>query len=222
MTIAIQEGATPEALHERIMENSKEFFIGNEGRVKQLFAERVMNFIIEAHNELSNVTSNLTPFCKAGCSYCCCQTFQIGYAESVAIAYYLLQHPELLLPFLGSALEREKKITPYRELLTQVQDGSMSVTAAAEFYKLKIPCEFLNDHLCEIYPVRPLICDAYISMAPPKICALEGRGTMPPKVEGIYAGKKYWLQIQEKSRYKAIQFDYMTPLVLSHLLTGDF
>jgi hypothetical protein len=41
---------------------------------------------------------------------------------------------------------------------------------ALDYFYQRIPCPFLEDESCSIYPIRPLICREYLVTSPPEHC----------------------------------------------------
>lgn len=89
--------------------------------------------------------------CKEGCNYCCYQTVPVTAPEAFAIAEFIAS-PEF---------------SPAREARTAkliaVNQTTQSLTPR-ERTKKHIPCAFLEERKCSIYPVRPLACSEFTSM----------------------------------------------------------
>ncbi|HEX4067539.1 MAG TPA: YkgJ family cysteine cluster protein [Acidobacteriaceae bacterium] len=95
--------------------------------------------------------SNTRPVaCKAGCSWCCYQTVGVTAPEAIRIARHLRA--------MKDAGAREAML----EKLRSVNEAARGTTAEARD-KLQMPCAFLIDGRCGIYPVRPLACVEYTS-----------------------------------------------------------
>jgi hypothetical protein len=67
-------------------------------------------------------------------------------------------------------------------------------TEAFRFYSLAyfrtgVPCPFLEDESCSIYPDRPLVCREYVVTSPPALCATLGEG----KVQRVLVQLSLWI-----------------------------
>lgn len=81
--------------------------------------------------------------CKRGCTACCHQYVAMSKAEGMTILAYLRHY---------------KMPSPDRAKLRQM----VAMGADPEkYWQAQIPCPFLKDGLCSIYPVRPLVCRSY-------------------------------------------------------------
>jgi Fe-S-cluster containining protein len=88
--------------------------------------------------------------CSTGCDWCCYQTVAVTAPEAFAIAEFIRSADEVSQIETVSRLEdinrQSQKLTP------------------RERTKQHIPCAFLREHQCAIYPVRPLACSEFTSM----------------------------------------------------------
>lgn len=88
--------------------------------------------------------------CRKGCSHCCKQAVAITAIEAHRI---------------GTFIGRPPFPVKHRSLLAMVS----RITATQEQYK-SVPCPFLKDDECSVYPVRPLVCRTHFSLGEPKLC----------------------------------------------------
>lgn len=97
--------------------------------------------------------------CKKGCSACCNLYAIITIADAINIAEYISQWADwqLWIP----------KLTTVAKKMT-----APGITNK-EWCKLNIPCIFLENNLCKIYPVRPAECRYHFVTSDPKLCSLE-------------------------------------------------
>jgi Putative zinc- or iron-chelating domain len=82
--------------------------------------------------------------CKAGCGWCCHQQVGVSVPEAIRIALHIRSLP---------AAESSVMTQAVRQLDDRINGLATSKRAAA-----KLPCAFLADGFCAIYPVRPLRC----------------------------------------------------------------
>jgi Fe-S-cluster containining protein len=88
--------------------------------------------------------------CATGCDWCCYQTVAVTAPEAFAIA-----------EFIRSTDDDSRAQTISR--LDDINQKSQKLTPR-ERTKQHIPCAFLQEHKCAIYPVRPLACSEFTSM----------------------------------------------------------
>jgi hypothetical protein len=91
------------------------------------------------------------PMCRAGCSWCCHVLVAVAAPEAFAIARYL-QHeaPADLAALLATAV-------------VELDDRVRGLDADERAVR-RLPCAFLLDGKCAIYPVRPLLCRGWNSL----------------------------------------------------------
>lgn len=88
--------------------------------------------------------------CKEGCSWCCYQSVLVTAPEAFRIAAFLLRMEDVD--------ERTEVVEKVRDLDRTTR--GLSPKARTE---LQLPCAFLRDGRCVIYPVRPLSCAGFTS-----------------------------------------------------------
>ena len=123
--------------------------------------------------------------CKAHCGACCRQLVAICVLEAQALAEVVAALPQdrqqVLRERFASGivrLERAGLLDP------QARKGDRSLIASADgerrtlvweisrrYFGLRIPCPFLEDESCSIYPDRPLVCREYHVSSPAERCA---------------------------------------------------
>lgn len=115
--------------------------------------------------------------CRKGCGACCRQLVPISPAEALHIAELVDSMP----PQLKARIERRFEKVRDRldevgmvEKLSSLGDGDLSDEAhrdiTREYFKLGIPCPFLNDESCMIHDYRPSICREYLVTSPAELC----------------------------------------------------
>jgi Fe-S-cluster containining protein len=83
--------------------------------------------------------------CRAGCDWCCYLSVPVDFLEAIAIVQYLRQTASA--PELAEWRDRTGAIATQLETI-----------APRDRLAQRIPCAFLRDHQCQIYPVRPAAC----------------------------------------------------------------
>jgi len=122
--------------------------------------------------------------CFEGCWYCCTQFIGASLQECEAIIYWLYQHRDTFDVFVKQYPVWRKRVRGHEELFQRVmQAGNIQsanpteqqlretfLEVTGEFAKLDIPCPFLVEDKCSIYPVRPFACVSQVSLSPPEYC----------------------------------------------------
>ena len=121
--------------------------------------------------------------CRKGCTHCCHHYVAAPLAHGIVIVDYLYGRKELLKGFIqnyetwrhrGHALSNSIDSTrtrafssslPIRDIITVTRPLSM------RYLEMGIPCPFLVNDSCVIYPVRPMPCAGQYSVSPPDWCA---------------------------------------------------
>jgi Fe-S-cluster containining protein len=114
--------------------------------------------------------------CRDGCSACCNQLVPVGPVEAHMIAALVDSLPEPRRGMVHSrfaAAEARLAAWSRRGELDNV-DCPRDVAAyqlGIEYFRLVIPCPFLDDGRCSIYQDRPLACREYLVTSPAENCA---------------------------------------------------
>jgi Fe-S-cluster containining protein len=125
-----------------------------------------------------------TVSCQPGCVYCCYHYVTATLDETEAIVYYLYQNEKYLNNFLTAYRRWKAKIDENTTLMTDILRAyNTSITdhssaekqesfrsLANQYLSLDIPCPFLNDGACSIYPVRPWVCACFVAVTPIDWC----------------------------------------------------
>jgi hypothetical protein len=97
---------------------------------------------------LDAVLRHMPPLpCRAGCDFCC----RVG-----------LDRPDLLPPEvlrIAEFIRREESLS-VQGMLERIVQARETAAAASEEKRKKLPCLFLEQDVCLIYPVRPIRCRA--------------------------------------------------------------
>ena len=114
--------------------------------------------------------------CRAGCGICCRQRVPIAEFEAHRLRRLVESMPE---PQRSSVLAR------FRDAEARVQEAGQAVSLESEspltleemtrragnYFRLMIPCPFLENESCSIYEERPLKCREYLVTSPAENCA---------------------------------------------------
>ena len=108
--------------------------------------ELVQNVIVSMEEVWGNLTEDAPPFaCRKGCSHCCHQSVMATAPEVLLVAKFLRDN----------LTEREVSLL-HRKIAARAVE--MNALTNDERVDGQVPCSFLMDNICTIYPVRPLQC----------------------------------------------------------------
>ncbi len=122
--------------------------------------------------------------CGRGCAHCCHLFVVASLQECEAIVYYLYEHEEVLQHFLQSfpawrdcILQNERcfrRINQLHERITlnvaTAEESQRFDEECGNYARAYIPCPFLKDKACTIYPVRPYVCAEVVAVTPSDWC----------------------------------------------------
>jgi Fe-S-cluster containining protein len=123
-----------------------------------------------------------TVSCRAGCAACCRHVVPLSEPEARALVALVerMDEPrrtEVMSRFEAGRKRLEESCLPVK--LDEVCDSMDDVQRyAVEYLRLGIPCPFLENENCSIYPDRPLICREYLVTSPAANCARPSADTI--------------------------------------------
>jgi Fe-S-cluster containining protein len=122
--------------------------------------------------------------CRPGCTYCCYHYVTTTLDETEAIVYHLYQNIKSLNSFLEAyrrwraiidgnsslitGISRAYNASVHDACSTEKQEHFHSL--AKQYQGLNLPCPFLSEDMCLIYPVRPWACAGFCAVTPPDWC----------------------------------------------------
>lgn len=128
----------------------------------------------EAHKALDIEMSLIPKVCAKGCDACCRQMVYVHTWEEEAIRHYVQNE---MFPKVQK--EVRKHLMDWWKLFVSVtrRPTSGSPLTISEQQDIqtwmrenRVPCPFLINHECSIYPVRPAICRAHVVSERPELC----------------------------------------------------
>lgn len=156
--------------------------------------------------------------CKSGCSYCCHQLIEVYDFELIPIMEYIKKNcMDFILDKainISEALESMLNSAPYK--YSQLNNDD-EFKYKKKYRTLDIPCIFLKDNKCLIYPVRPISCLNYYCYTSANECA------NPNKMPSGCTSEHYveeWINSQVNSylsRNKDTLPHYLSPFDLNIL-----
>jgi len=122
---------------------------------------KVLRGIKKIYKETDVRMKGVEKICQKGCSFCCHQVISVHYAEELPIIDYVFNELDdnvkvQLKNNLEKWLDYFLLNTPSKTL-NEEDILVFSQKHAQDF----IPCPFLIDNICGIYPVRPLVCRTF-------------------------------------------------------------
>jgi len=123
--------------------------------------------------------------CREGCGACCRQLVPIGEAEAVYLAELVAAMPperqarvrerfqEELAALGEEMVERLRDTSKFKDLAQRRELGK-------EYFRRGVPCPFLEDERCAIYPHRPMTCREYLVTSPAENCQKPSAETVRP------------------------------------------
>ena len=114
--------------------------------------------------------------CRKGCGACCRQHVPISPAEARLLSVIVDNMPEDARTTIRERFERAARRLEESGIKEQALNYHMlsekQVQAMVHsYFRLGIPCPFLEDESCSIHPFRPLVCREYLVISPPDHCA---------------------------------------------------
>ncbi len=175
-------------------------FSGVEGKKRKIFYDQVFKYMKEANHQMSTLAEKQFNQCKIGCNHCCYQIFPITKSEIDLITFYLIENKALFDDFIDKTLAREQILAESPDIHSTCADHSQD--GYNEFFKLKIPCAFLNEGRCMIYDIRPINCSSHMSINPPRICAMDPTGYVPASMNALRSKTLQWMMSRAISCFK--------------------
>ena len=133
--------------------------------------------------------------CRAGCAACCRGPIPLAQAEALYLTELMGGMPPArqaaVRERFASGLERLERSGILGELVRRMGSGSPEVGAelASAYFAQQIPCPFLEDERCSIYPHRPAVCREHLVTSPPEHCGAPDepieRVLLPARVSSV-------------------------------------
>ncbi len=113
--------------------------------------------------------------CKAGCGACCRQLVPLSTTEAQQLPQLIDDlddaHRSRVQARFDDALSRLRASNVWDRLQHYASlSRDERVALGMDYFRLGIPCPFLEDESCSIHPIRPLICRQYLVTSPSDHC----------------------------------------------------
>src|SRR3954468_2821744 len=136
-------------------------------------AEGLTARAVEAAREAGHTVS-----CRKGCGACCRQLVPVSALEARELVSLGAPRPEprrsvipQRFPDVRRRLESEAPRLLRRLLRPDEQSREEVASLGDDYFRLGIPCPFLEAESCSIYQDRPVDCRQYLVVSPPEHCA---------------------------------------------------
>lgn len=139
-------------------------------------AETVLDCSVQAEARAGRSVS-----CKKGCGACCRQMVPISQSEAHILADLVAAMPAERKQTILARFQNARQVLEQSGLLQELNDrehwpAGHTKDIGLRYFALGIPCPFLEDESCSIYPDRPITCREYLVSSPPEHCADPGPG----------------------------------------------
>jgi Fe-S-cluster containining protein len=185
--------------------------------------QQVTNMFVEASTGVAERESRAIS-CKAGCGACCRQAVPISEAEVQQVADLVDAMPEPrrgeIRARFAAAVERIRPTGWFEAMDATVTAPPPQPADAArerltelalQYFRLGVPCPFLEDEACSIHPDRPLACREYLVSSPAEHCAALASGSVR-KIEMALKPSRMLRRMSRIDRFGPGRF---LPLVLA-------
>lgn len=116
--------------------------------------------------------------CVKGCVSCCYQLITMSVHEALLLAHIVgllcREYQERIQSAFDDGLMRLEKAGLLRDLLyshlNEFENKELVIDVQKRYWALELPCPFLIENACAIYPYRPFICRQYCVSSDPEHC----------------------------------------------------
>ncbi|MFP5230738.1 MAG: YkgJ family cysteine cluster protein [Acidobacteriota bacterium] len=114
--------------------------------------------------------------CGPGCGACCRQMVPVSLFEAEALMDWLRSLPEERRRELEQRFHRALTALHEAGVLERILDQNWmdekehTTQLALDYFRVGVPCPFLEEESCSIHPIRPLSCREYLVTSPKDFC----------------------------------------------------
>jgi Fe-S-cluster containining protein len=115
--------------------------------------------------------------CRAGCGACCRQPVPVSIPEAFLLYEHVVGQPKDKRDIILARFEAAKTVLQAngfaeRSLLGTDHGEKEVVGLALNYFKLGLPCPFLESESCSIHAIRPTGCREHLVTSPAELCSL--------------------------------------------------
>ncbi len=160
--------------------------------------------------------AGLTISCHKGCGVCCRQIVPISHLEAWHIRDVIdRMPPERRRAVEARFADARRRLEAWPQFGRLLDPDGIADTEARQigldYFRLGVPCPFLEEGACSIYPDRPAKCREYLVVTPPEFCANPSEG----KVATVELPGKISHKLFHFERSPDAPFGHHVPLVLA-------
>jgi Fe-S-cluster containining protein len=154
----------------------------------QSFADAIVQATVQTTEQQGRKIS-----CQPGCGACCRQLVPISETEARHIADVVSALPQARQTIVRERFAKARRQLADTELLEKLEcrdqwkEGE-GRSLGMQYFRQGIPCPFLEEESCSIYPDRPIACREYLVTSPPEHCAEPATDA----VRGVQLPLKVW------------------------------
>ncbi len=137
--------------------------------------------------------------CAKGCGACCRQLVPLAHSEARQLAKLIEELPEprrsVVRERFADALRRVEANGLLPSLMGRIgRLAGEAVNLGMEYFRLGIPCPFLEDESCSIYHDRPIACREYLVTSSPAFCA----APTPETIDTVPLPTRVWAAVSRE------------------------
>lgn len=177
------------------------------------FAEVLIDHAVKAEAARGRTVS-----CRKGCGACCRQLVPISEVEARQIRDLVAALPEPRRAEIRARFTAARRRLEESGLLEKLlyperfaNEELAAATLGLPYFRLGIPCPFLEDESCMIHPERPIACREYLVTSPAEHCADPAQEL----IDGVPLPRKVSTAIQWIGMEPARRFVRWVPLTLA-------
>jgi Fe-S-cluster containining protein len=158
-----------------------------------------------------------TVTCRKGCGACCRQLVPISEVEARHVGRLVEELPEPRRGEIRARFARARERLAEAGLLPKLEDRESfaegdGASFGGAYFRLGIPCPFLEDESCSIHADRPIACREYLVTSPAANCA----DPKPGVIDMVELPGKVWTALaRAESAGRTSRFIAWVPLVLA-------
>ncbi|ELC8463801.1 SEC-C motif-containing protein [Clostridium perfringens] len=204
------------------MERNEKCFCGSGIKYKKchygVYENSLVGKKIKFYSDLDKILLNDVKFkCKVDCCECCSDYFYISEEEFLVIMNYMITH--FSENEINIIRKKAKEYMKHIEIinkdefieLNNIQEGIREINGIHEILRvntnIKLPCVFLKEGRCSIYPVRPTVCRLFGSVSKILYC-----NNM--EINGDFIDYKY---LNDKLEYGSVYTEFSNILGKSYI-----
>jgi Fe-S-cluster containining protein len=120
------------------------------------------------------VNHGATLSCHKGCGVCCCQLVPLSPPEVFFMRDFIRTMPsegQTQIDARFQAIRNAMEVNGLTERLRKIEDTKEHEMLAWDYFRMGMPCPFLEEGACSIHKNRPFACREYNVISPPELCA---------------------------------------------------